>query len=336
MLHPDSELPQHFDASVLPDGAVEGCWHAADGRAIRRLDWPAPEGARVRGSLLFLVGRGDAYEKYLEGFAHWHAHGWRVTALDWRGQAGSGREGLDADTGHIADFALWVADLARFWSEWSGEVEGPLVLVAHSMGGHIALRALAEGVIAPAAAVLIAPMLGFRLGPLPAGLVPLALLHAVARGMMALGDPARAAWRSGEKPLSSLAERMRLLTHDPRRYNDEQVWRAKRPYLHMGSASWRWIERAIASMRWLEAPGVLERVRVPVLALAAPGDGLVDSAAIRRALRRLPLGHLVEYVGARHEILRETDAIRDPALAEIDTFFEVRAPAQAPAGGGAR
>ncbi|MBS0254932.1 MAG: alpha/beta hydrolase, partial [Proteobacteria bacterium] len=140
-----SDPPDLQDPAIrraIPPQAREGRWLAADGRAIRRIDWAVPPAPR--GALLFLPGRGDCYEKYLEALDHWHRLGWAVTALDWRGQAGSGREGADPLTGHIADFAVWVADLARFWREWAATVPGPRVLAGHSMGGHLVLRALAE------------------------------------------------------------------------------------------------------------------------------------------------------------------------------------------------
>ena len=76
-------------------GAREWRWAAPDGFPVRRLDWPGPDGAG-RGALLFMPGRGDAYEKYLETFEHWRRRGWRVSSADWRGQAGSGRLGNDA------------------------------------------------------------------------------------------------------------------------------------------------------------------------------------------------------------------------------------------------
>jgi lysophospholipase len=173
---------------AIPAGAVESRWTTRDGHAIRRIDWPS-QGAS-RGSLLFLPGRGDAYEKYLETLDHWAGCGWRVTASDWRGQAGSGRLGLDPVTGHIDDFETWVGDLAELWAGWSGEGPGPRVLVGHSMGGHLVLRALAERRVDPAAVVLSAPMLGFA-GPQ----WPSPLLHRAARLMVRLGDPARPAWK---------------------------------------------------------------------------------------------------------------------------------------------
>jgi lysophospholipase len=53
----------------LPDGCVEQLWISLDGWPIRRIDlFPTHE---VRGSLLFMPGRGDFYEKYLESLEEW-------------------------------------------------------------------------------------------------------------------------------------------------------------------------------------------------------------------------------------------------------------------------
>jgi lysophospholipase len=298
--------------------AQESRWTAHDGHAIRRIDWPQPTGQAARGSLLFLPGRGDHYEKYLETLAHWHARGWRVTALDWRGQAGSGRLGTDAVTGHVDDFAVWIDDLAAFWREWSAEAAGPRVLVGHSMGGHLVLRAVAERCVDPAALVLTAPMLGLH-----PRLLPPALLHAAARLMTRLGDPRRPAWKWSEKPGALPAARVNLLTHDADRYADEGWWRETRPELVMGPGSWGWTAAALASIRVLGRPGVLESVETPVFIVATTADRLVEYGAIARAARRLPRGELLTLgAEARHEILREADSVRNQALGAIDAFLD--------------
>ncbi|MBK5264805.1 MAG: alpha/beta hydrolase, partial [Alphaproteobacteria bacterium] len=77
-------------ARTYPHGSKITCWEASDSWPLRRFDWPVPAGGE-RGSLLFLTGRGDCFEKYLETFAHFHAAGWGITSFDWRGQGGSGR-----------------------------------------------------------------------------------------------------------------------------------------------------------------------------------------------------------------------------------------------------
>jgi lysophospholipase len=301
---------------------VETRWIAADGHAIRRIDW-ASLAAAPRGSLLFLPGRGDCYEKYLETLDHWHRVGWRVTALDWRGQAGSGRFGLDQTTGHIDDFGIWTADLAAFWTEWASQTPGPHVAVGHSMGGHLVLRAAAEGGIDPAAVVLSAPMLGYA-----ASLLPQGIMHQAAKVLAALGDRRRPAWKSSEKPGAAADARSSLLTHDARRYADEQWWRAERPETAMGPGSWGWVERGYASMRWLARKDVLARVKVPVLLLCADHDRLVSAPAIIRAARLLPQAQLVRFGSeARHEVLREVDPVRDRVLAAISAFLDQAAPA---------
>lgn len=299
---------------VIPVEAVEGHWIAPDGRAIRRIDWPHPS---PRGAILFMSGRGDFYEKYLEALAHWYQQGWAVTAFDWRGQGGSGRLGKDPYTGHVSDYAVWIDDLAALWRDWAAQAPGPQIAIGHSMGGHLALRAAAAKAINPAALVLCAPMLGLRDGNMPD-----LLMQGLASLMCRLGDPARPAWKWSEKPGQPPDARGELLTHDPERYADELWWREMRPELVMGPGSWRWVERAYASMRWLGRSDVLAGVRQPVLLLATDEDALVSYKASARAAARLPHCELVNFgERARHEILREADPVRLEALARIDAFL---------------
>ena len=123
------------------------------------------------------------------------------------------------------------------------------------------------------------------------------------------------------------ASRINLLTHDRDRYQDELWWRDARPELVMGPGSWGWVERAYESMRSLYRPDVLESIRTPILLLAASTDKLVDVTAIEAAARRLPNGELFAFgAEARHEILREIDAVRDRAMAAIADFLDRTAP----------
>jgi lysophospholipase len=313
------DLQPPFDRRAIPAGARESRWMAPDGHPIRRLDWSEPM-ATARGSLLFMPGRGDAYEKYLETFEHWRGSGWRVSAADWRGQAGSGRLGADAITGHVDDFSSWIGDLAALWGTWARERSGPLVLAGHSMGGHLALRAVAERVLhpLPTALVLSAPMLDV----LPETW-PLALRLGAARAMCVVGDARRPAWKWNERPGILPGFRQALLTHDAARYADELWWRDARPELAVGPGSWGWVRGALASIRTLAAPGVLEAVDLPIFIIATRADRLVGARAIERAAARLPQAQILWFgTEAGHEILREVDPVRDQALVAINGFLE--------------
>jgi lysophospholipase len=276
----------------------------------------------ARGSILFLVGRGDNYEKYLEALDHWHQKGWQVSAIDWRGQAGSGRLGADEVTGHITDFDVWIQDLTAYWRDWVKAEPGPHVLIGHSMGGHLALRAVAEHAVEPDALVLSAPMLGFL------GLLPRKFMHSVARRMCRTGDPRRPAWKWSEKPGEFPKGRQSLLTYDDERYADELWWRDHRPELVMGPGSWGWVERAFESNRLLDQPGILEAITIPVFAIATSNDKLVNPRSIDRAMARIPGAEILHFgPEANHEILREVDAVRDRALTGIDNFLDRVVPA---------
>lgn len=302
---------------ALPAGARVAPWRAADGWELRRFDW----GGGGRGSILFQVGRGDMFEKYLEAFAHWHARGWSVTSFDWRGQGGSGRLGRDPHVGHCDDFAALVDDLERFHAEWREATTGPHVLMGHSMGGHLVLRAMLEGRVRPDAAALSAPMLGLkspvgaRLGERVAGL------------MTRLGDPARAAWKTGEKP--GPVNRQALLTHDDARYADELWWHAAHPEHRLGPPSWAWLHTSFVSTREQQVDPRLTTLDVPMLLLVPQEDALVDPRAALRVTEAMPDARVVTWGReARHEVLREADPVRDAAIAAVDAFLDARVPAR--------
>jgi lysophospholipase len=307
---------------AIPVDATESMWDAADGWPIRRIDWQGA--ASARGSMLFLPGRGDHYEKYLETLAFFAAQGWRVTSIDWRGQGASGRLLDDPQVGHIDDFSTWVADLRFFWAKWKTEAPGPHVVLAHSMGGHLAMRALVEKAIDPLAVAMSAPMLGIQTGGLP-----LALNHAFARLMCKIGRGDVAAWKVSEKPLSPINLRAKILTHDNDRYEDEIAWWGLRPEVKLGPPSWHWVERAIASIRMLDEPGRLEAVATPILLLATTADQLVSTPRIIKDSKRLPHAEtLIFGKEAAHELLREADGVRDQCLDRITVFLDKYAPAK--------
>ncbi len=272
-----------------------------------------------RGRILWQGGRGDIFEKYLELFAHWHDRGWAVTSLDWRGQGGSGRVTANPHMGHITSFDTYIADLAAFWPVWAAEAPGPLVLMGHSMGGHLILRAMTEGVATPDAAVLVAPMLGLR-SPFGAGWG-----ERIARLLGGIGNSARAAWKVNEKP-GTRQSRQSLLTHDLDRYEDELWWRVANPELVLGPPSWRWLIEAFASTRQLRNDPRLKAMRVPTLMIVAMADQLVQPRAALAVSARLPDVRVLKLGReSAHEVLREADPVRNRAIGEIDIFLSSRA-----------
>lgn len=292
---------------------------AADGWPLRTFDRPAKG---RRGSILWLGGRGDILEKYLECFDAWHNAGWHVTSVDWRGQGGSGRTTPDETLGHIEDFSTWIADLAHFWNAWKARTPGPHVLMGHSMGGHLVMRALIEKAVTPDAVVLSAPMLGF------AGSTP-KWLAAIVAGTLGTLFTTKRAWKHNERPAPPDASRQAFLTHDPDRYADELWWKVEKPEIALGPPSWGWMAAATRSFAVIDRAGAMEAVQTPVLIVGTDGDRLVSPQAMRRAADRLAHGQLLMLdKSAAHEVLREVDTARDRLMTRIDEFLGTEAPAK--------
>lgn len=308
-------MPTIMDPSVrrraIPGDARIAFDTTADGWRLRRFT----RAGTGRGALIFQGGRGDIIEKYLEALASWHDRGWAVTAFDWRGQGGSGRLCADHHVGHCDDFGPWIDDLAAIWRDWTAATDGPHVIVGHSMGGYLVLRALLDGVIRADAVVLVAPMLGLRspVGAVAGG--------QIARLMRHIGDPTRPAWKNHERP--GRLDRRTLLTADADRYADEAWWLAARPELQLGPPSWAWLDEAFKATARLRADPKLAEVTTPILMLVAEHDRLVDARAAATVAARIPTATLVRYgKDAAHELLREADPVRTRAMAAIDAFLD--------------
>ena len=297
---------------TLPTDAVMDEWRAADGFALRRMTW-APEGAS-RGALMFIGGRGDFIEKYLECYAYWRAQGWTVTTFDWRGQ---GRSRGQIRLGNYVTFDALIDDLDALIADWRAAAPiGPHVAVAHSMGAHLLLRAMVDKAPALDAAVLVAPMIGVNSYPMPAWLAP-----QIAEFMCLVGQRDETVWKLDPAHSRLGGTRNRNLTSCADRYADELFWWEDEPGMNLGPPSWGWLRAAYRSAAKGFTRAKLAGVTIPVLIVATERDRLVSAEAIRNAAAALPSAR-VEWVNeAAHEILREVDPIRLDALGRIDAFL---------------
>jgi alpha-beta hydrolase superfamily lysophospholipase len=111
-----------------------------DGLALHVRRWsPA---AAARGQVLIVHGLGEHSGRYAHVAAALHAHGWEVTAYDQRGHGHSA-----GAQGDIAGPDSLMADLARVIDALREQPAGPLVLLGHSLGGLVAARFVAEGLM---------------------------------------------------------------------------------------------------------------------------------------------------------------------------------------------
>lgn len=302
-------------SGAIDAGPEFGWLDLPDGARLRTAHWPAP--GAVRGSFVVLTGRAEFVEKYEETAQTLRARGFEVFAMDWRNQGLSTRPLANPQVHHVEDFAVLADDLERFVAGVvAPRVRGPLLLLAHSMGGMVATLHAARHPERFRAAILSAPMHDINLRGFPVRLARL-----LANAACALGFGARYAFGQGDYRESEAVFEGNVITNDPRRYAVFHDAYRDRPELRVGGVSFAWLRAAFRAADAVRTTEPLDRVRYPALLLSAPGDMVVDPAAQRAVARRWPGCELIEYRQARHEVLMECDAIRDRVWADIDAFL---------------
>jgi lysophospholipase len=306
------------DAPVPP--GAEAAWFTGAGGVRLRAALFTPGRVRPRGSIVLSGGRTEPIEKYFELIEDFLARGFVVLAHDWRGQGLSARALADPLKGHASGFKAYLEDFERLLAAYQARLPKPWIAVAHSMGGCLTLLALAHGEERFSGAIFSAPMLGVQTGKIsrPVGEALTRLNIAFGRaGRYALGDPG--------KPFDDTFEG-NALTHDRKRFLRHRAQIAAEPALALGGPTWGWVDFAFRATAWLAKPDRLRRVTIPVIILSAEQDALVDNAAQAAAERSLPQGKLITVHGAKHEILMETDDMRNIFLRAFDALTGRTAP----------
>jgi lysophospholipase len=303
---------------VPPD--AEPRWiTAADGLKLRAALFPATTAA-PRGSVVLSGGRTEPIEKYFETIADFRRRGFAVLAHDWRGQGLSGRELPDPLKGHANGWRPFLDDYRQLLDAFEDRLPKPWIAVGHSMGGCLTLLALVEGETRVAGAVLCAPMLGLQTGKFH----PLAA-RALTTFNQAIGRADRFVLGQPGAPYDDTFEG-NALTHDTARFARYRAQVRTEPALALGAPTDGWLDFAIQATSRLAQPHRLSRVTVPVEIVSAAEDALVDNAAQAYVARNLPNGGFTEVSGAYHEILMETDDMRNIFLRVFDALTGKTAP----------
>jgi lysophospholipase len=310
------------DAPVPPGGEAE--WFRGAGGAQLRAALFVPPG-RARGSVVLSGGRTEFIEKYYELIGDFLERGFVVLAHDWRGQGLSAHDLSDRLKGHARGEKAFLEDFQALLRAFQDRLPKPWVAVGHSMGGCLNLLSLAQGERRFAGAVLTAPMLGVKTGKVPLGRAKLA-----ARTHCLFGRAARYVQGQPGHPFDDDFE-ANVLTHDRARYARNVGLIAAEPKLALGAPTWGWLDFAFRATAYLARPDRLREITVPVILVAAEDDRLVDNAAQAAAARHLPQGKLIRAPGAYHEILMETDPMRNIFLRAFDALTGRVAPKPAEA-----
>jgi len=264
-------------------------------------------------------GFGEFIEKQFETVRDLAARRIAVWCLDWRGQGRSIRPRRLPTRPRARKFDRDAEDLAAFAkTHLPGRL--PRLLVAHSMGGAIALICLRRHPELFGAAVLSSPMVGLRTGRVPVNLIRCITRPARISGLGVCFIPGARKWRPDRLPSP---ERSRVST-DAERCRLRHAWFSADPQLRLDQATYSWVDSALGLVKRLSKPEFLKSIHTPILLGRAGREVVVSTKAQRRAARLLPDCTLVELPESKHDPFLERDAIRDYWLSCLDRFIAER------------
>jgi lysophospholipase len=287
-----------------------------DGLKIRYGIWPCAPNA-YRGKVILLSGRSEFLEKYSETIHELNQRGLTVYSFDWRGQGLSQRMLSDRRKGFVHSYDDYMKDLKQFIDEFVTPGKGqPMMVLAHSMGGHVALRFFHDSPGVIDKAVLISPLIDIAGSRLMRIIIRSAARLASAAGFQAQ-SAAKSAW---DFTMHGKGFEQNRLTHDAGRYNRVRNLLLENPDLGIESVTFGWLHATFASIDRIFSKGFAEKIRLPILVVTAGGDKVVSIQAQEDICKRIRSARRIEIPGARHEILIETDSIRRAFWRAFDQF----------------
>jgi lysophospholipase len=303
--------------NAIPEGLFAIPITTRDGTLLRAAALQLPGS---RGTIALVGGRGDFIERYFETIRDLVSRNFSVATFDFRGQGGSQRPCRNPYRSNLRNFSDYDDDFESFMNQLVlPDMPPPYYVLAHSTGGTVVLRALRKRTWFDKA-VLTSALLGVHTSPWPMPIVRLLATLVPLCGMGSMFLPGHL-----RKPLSLKGFANNPFSSDMHRFTRDTSILEANPELGLGGPSFSWLRAGLRAMDELQRMASHEKLRTPVLIVAAGQDQIVNTESIRRFARRLHGISLVVIPEARHEILTEKTEIREQFFAAFDSFMGLEA-----------
>lgn len=293
-----------------PAGAEVVWFEGSEGRNLRACMAPGLDPENVRGTAIVCPGRSEFIEKYFRVAHELQARGFAVLIIDWPGQGLSDRLLPDRGKGHIDRFETFMNALAKGLARLEDHLPRPHVALSHSMGGAIALAAIAEDLVRVEAAAFCAPMWGIK--------TPVFGFRYLVWAMRVMGRSSDYAQAPGPPETFET----NIVTHDREHWQMNRDLTDASPDLLLGPVTWGWLGASLQIFATFAKAARIRRLKLPVMITSASEEKLVENESHGRIAGLLPDCEHITVKGARHEILMEKDDKRAEFWAAFDRLLD--------------
>ncbi len=271
-----------------------------------------------KGTIFLQSGRTEFIEKYYEVISEFIDRGYAIAMMDWRGQGLSSRVSKNIRIGHIDNFKTFDDDFIKIVEEcFKKRCPTPFIGFGHSMGGCLLASYFISEKNVLEKCILCAPMVSVRANAMSRRIVKLlGLLDNIGYGSFPMQKPS---WDSEdgwiEEPFEDNA-----LTTDRERFERSFKFLKKCPELGVKGITVGWLKHALNRTNQFKKIQWNIAIKRPLLLLDATEDKLVNSHLNKELLGQSDLVE-IKSLKSQHEIMMETDEIRDEAWKSIDNFL---------------
>lgn len=268
-------------------------------------------------TLVILPGRSEPAIKYAEVVYDFKDLGFNIYLLDHQGQGASERLLKDTNKGHVEFFI----DYARDFSGWLDEVVVPETLgqdkflLAHSMGGTVGTLYLAYGKPLFKKAVLSCPMMEINTKPYKENIG-----RTLANVLVLAGQGKK--YAPGKGPYIPEADTFvrNEVTHSEARFDMAKFLFVTWPELAVGGPTSRWVSQSLKTTKRIDSLG--PKIKIPFLMFQSGLDLIVFPDRQNSFCQKSPNCKKINFPNSHHEVLQETDDIRNQAMSEIKNFLK--------------
>lgn len=268
----------------------------------------------AKATVIVVPGFTGTIEMLMNEIIQFHAAGFNVASVEYRGQGDSYRPLRNPEKGYVEDYSVLAKELLTF-AESMREEGKPLLFYSISKGAHITMRMAAEQNPNITAYALTVPMIKLHTGEDSYDSIRrlTAVLNAIGMGKMyAPGSRGFELGKYGEAtPCNANPERAHL----------QSALFALNKSLRTRGITIKWLHETFNSTDKLLTPSYTANIKQPVKLITAGVDLLVDTDAATQFCDSLANCQQIHIESARHCIAEEDMKLYKALIDQVIDFF---------------
>lgn len=274
------------------------------------------EAENAKGTIIFVPGFTATLEMAMRTIGKLNTAGYRVAAIEYRGQGRSWRPLENPEKGYVENYQQLANDVALFAKQ--SQLKGkPLFFFSISKGAHISLRAVADSTLDVSALALVVPMIKINTGGVAYDSVAFIAKAASLLGLGEMYAPTQAQWPP--KPLVFGVGNG--CNANPETAQLQSALFSFEKNLRTRGTTFRWLKETTASTQRLLSGEFNDALTLPIKMFTAGDDRIVNTSTTHQFCDSLSNCDARHFKQSRHCINREDLAVMDEIIAESIALF---------------